>query len=171
MMLPEYSGWLEKQDQAPAYEYMRKLLLLLQWQKGGKSEAATHWILKTPHHLEWLDTLVTIFPQSKIIHTYRDPLTTLPSLLSMLYHGMKLFSDDVNPVERVPRDNIPVSRDGAADNIVRPILDQDPVSRKGKGTVRHPSSAGGIGPGPQLVEQHERPLGRAREDLRHAADV
>lgn len=96
MMLPEYSAWLEQQDQTPAYEYMRKLLLLLQWQK---SRQATHWVLKSPHHLEWLDTLIRIFPESRIIHTYRDPLTTLPSLLSMLYHCMKLLSDDVSPIE------------------------------------------------------------------------
>lgn len=93
LMVPEYSAWLEKQDQCPAYEYMKKLLLLLQWQKGGNKN---HWILKTPHHLEWLGTLVQVFPDAHIIHTHRDPLKTLPSFLSMAYHGMKIFSDEVS---------------------------------------------------------------------------
>jgi hypothetical protein len=40
-----------------------------------------------------------VFPGTKIIHTYRDPLKTLPSFLSMAYHGMKIFSDEVSPAE------------------------------------------------------------------------
>jgi hypothetical protein len=96
MLVPEYSAWLEKQDQEPAYGYMKKLLLLLQWQKG---RAQTHWVLKSPHHLEWLDVLVRVFPSTRIIHTHRDPLRNLASFLSMAFHAMRIFSEAVAPAE------------------------------------------------------------------------
>jgi hypothetical protein len=96
MLLPAYSAWLEKQDQEPAYRYMKKLLLLLQWQKGP---AQTHWVLKSPHHLEWLDVLVRVFPGTHIVHAHRDPLRNLASFLSMAFHAMRIFSEAVTPGE------------------------------------------------------------------------
>lgn len=94
LRVPGYSRWLETQDQRPAYEYMKKLLKLLQWQDPGK-----RWVLKTPHHMEYLDTLFEVFPEAKIIQTHRDPAVTLASFCSMLSHGRGVFSDSVDPVE------------------------------------------------------------------------
>ncbi len=96
MLLPEYSAWLERQDQEPAYRAMKKLLLLLQWQKGP---ARTHWVLKSPHHMEWLDVLVRVYPSAHVVHTHRDPLRNLASFLSMAYHAMRIFSAAVTPEE------------------------------------------------------------------------
>jgi len=96
MLLPEYSAWLERQDQEPAYRTMKKLLLLLQWQKGA---GQTHWVLKSPHHMEWLDVLTRVCPGARIVHTHRDPLRNLASFLSMAYHAMHIFSADVTPEE------------------------------------------------------------------------
>lgn len=94
MLMPAYSTWLEGQDQEPAYRYMKKLLLLLQWQKGGGGK---HWVLKSPHHMEWLDVLVRVYPGTRVIHTHRDPLRNLASFLSMAYHAMHIFSATVRP--------------------------------------------------------------------------
>jgi hypothetical protein len=96
MLLPEYSAWLERQDQAPAYRTMKKLLLLLQWQKGP---GHTHWVLKSPHHMEWLEVLTQVYPGARIVHTHRDPLRNLASFLSMAYHAMHIFSAAVTPLE------------------------------------------------------------------------
>ncbi len=96
MLVPEYSAWLATQDQEPAYRTMKKLLLLLQWQKGATQ---THWVLKTPHHMEWLDVLVHVFPGARIVHTHRDPLRNLASFLSMAFHAMHIFSAAVTPEE------------------------------------------------------------------------
>jgi hypothetical protein len=93
--LPSFSRWVEQQDARPGYEYLRKLLLLLQWQKGRGSR----WVLKSPNHLEWLATIVEVMPELRIVHTHRDPLVTLPSLLSMVYASMRVFSDHVRPEE------------------------------------------------------------------------
>lgn len=94
MLVPEYSAWLERQDQEPAYRTMKKLLLLLQWQKGA---GRTHWVLKSPHHMEWLDVLTRVYPAAHIVHTHRDPLRNLASFLSMAYHAMRIFSAAVRP--------------------------------------------------------------------------
>lgn len=94
MLLPEYSVWLEQQDQEPAYRYMRKVLLLLQWQKG--QQRRNHWVLKSPHHMEWLDVLMRVYPGTRIIQTHRDPLRNLASFLSMAYHAMRIFSEAVS---------------------------------------------------------------------------
>src|SRR5690606_7927756 len=56
--VPSFARWLEEQDQRPAYEYLRRMLQVLSWQRGG----AKRWVLKTPHHLEWLDSLLEVFP-------------------------------------------------------------------------------------------------------------
>jgi len=92
--VPSFAAWLEAQDQTPAYRYLRKMLQLLQWQTRGD-----RWILKTPHHLEWIDTLLAVFPDARIIQTHRDPVKTLASFCSMIAHGRGVFSDELDPRE------------------------------------------------------------------------
>jgi len=92
LQLPTFAAWLEQQDQTPAYAYMKRLLQLLRWQRP-----ADRWVLKSPHHLEWLDTLLAVFPRARIIQTHRDPVRTLASFCSMVAHIRGLFSDRVDP--------------------------------------------------------------------------
>ncbi len=89
--VPTFAHWLECQDQTPAYAYMKKLLQLLSWQNPGR-----RWVLKTPHHLEYLDVLRKVFPHCTIIQTHRDPTITVPSLCSMIWHGRFIFSNHVD---------------------------------------------------------------------------
>ncbi len=92
--VPTFSAWLEQQDQTPAYRTLYQLLQLLQWQRGPQ-----RWVLKTPHHLEWLDVLLAVFPDATIVQTHRDPAVTLASFCSMIAHGRGVFSDAVDPLE------------------------------------------------------------------------
>lgn len=94
MNVPTYARWLEKQDHTHAYEYFRTMLKILSWQDAGD-----HWVLKTPHHMEYLDVFLKTFPDAKVIQTHRDPRKTLPSFCSMVAHGRGIFSDHVNPKE------------------------------------------------------------------------
>ena len=73
------------QDMTPAYEYLAKLLKLLEWQRPAR-----RWVLKTPAHLPFLDVLLSVLPEARIIHTHRDPAETLPSYCSMI-------SPDITP--------------------------------------------------------------------------
>jgi hypothetical protein len=94
MNVPSYSGWLEKTDQSPAYEYMVKLMKLLQWQRPAK-----RWVLKTPHHLEFLDLAEKHFEDVQFLWTHRDVHQAIPSFLSMVAHSRILFSNEVEANE------------------------------------------------------------------------
>jgi len=94
LRVPSYAAWLEGQDPTPAYEYMRKLMQVLLWQRP-----ASHWVLKTPHHLEYFDTLFKVFPEAAVVQTHRDPRKTMGSFCSMVAHARGVFSDDVDAGE------------------------------------------------------------------------
>ena len=89
--VPSYATWLEKQDVTPAYEYMKSLLQLMQWQQPQR-----RWALKTPAHLEHMDVLLKVFPDARIIQTHRDPARTTASYSSMIVHGHGVFTDEVD---------------------------------------------------------------------------
>lgn len=91
MHVPSYAAWLEKTDQSSAYEYAAKLLKFLQWQRPAK-----RWILKSPHHMEFLDLAKKHFGQVHFIWTHRDILESLPSFISMVAHSHTIFSDRVS---------------------------------------------------------------------------
>lgn len=114
MHVPTYARWLEgrdhtrayedpgpptedrrrRRDHTRAYEEFRTLLQVLHWQ-----HPRLNWVLKTPHHMEYLDVVLEVFPTATIVQTHRDPLKTIPSFCSMVAHGHGLFSDRVDPHE------------------------------------------------------------------------
>ena len=96
MNVPTYSKWLEAQDHVPAYQALRRMMQYLQWQRPGIGKDV-RWVLKTPHHQEYFDPLLQVFPKALLVHTHRDPLKTSPSLFSMLTHLQMIFSDEVDP--------------------------------------------------------------------------
>ena len=91
MNVPTYAAWLEQTDQSPAYAYMVKLLKLLQWQRPGK-----RWVLKTPHHLEFLPLAKKYFGDVQFIWTHRNVNECIPSFLSMISYSRILFSEEVD---------------------------------------------------------------------------
>ena len=96
MNVPTYSKWLEEQDHVPAYQALKRMMQYLQWQRPGIGKSV-RWVLKTPHHQEYFDPLLEVFPNATIVHTHRDPLKTSPSFFSMITHLQMIFSDDVDP--------------------------------------------------------------------------
>jgi len=107
MHVPTYAKWLEGQDSTPAYAYLKKMMQLLHWQPGGQSGGqpggqsgedtpAKHTLLKSPHHMEYIDTILKVFPDASIIQTHRDPQKTMASFVSMVCHGAGVFSNEVD---------------------------------------------------------------------------
>lgn len=92
--VPAYAAWLETHDVTPSYRYLARLLRALAWQRPGR-----HWVLKTPHHMEFLAELLSVFPDAVIVQTHRDPQATLGSFCSMVAHGRGVFSDRVDARE------------------------------------------------------------------------
>jgi hypothetical protein len=93
MNVPTYAQWVETHDNRPAYEYMATLLRILSFFTGP-----SRWILKSPHHLEFLDVFLDVFEDATVVWAHRDPCETLPSFCSMMCHGRGIFSDAVDPV-------------------------------------------------------------------------
>ena len=92
MHVPSYASWLEEHDHRPVYRDFKKMLQLLQHRQPEK-----HWVLKSPHHMEYMDVVLEQFPDATIIETHRDPRKTMPSFCSMVSHSHGIFSDTVNP--------------------------------------------------------------------------
>jgi hypothetical protein len=90
--VPSFAAWLEQQDQTPAYAWLADCMRVLSEGRDGE-----FWLLKSPHHLEWLDTVFEVFPDVTIIQTHRDPLETIPSFCSLVAHGWGVMSDHVDP--------------------------------------------------------------------------
>ena len=81
MNVPSYSEWVEAQDHTAAYEDLHRMLQALQWQNPGRERK--RWILKSPHHLGFIDKLMNVFEDALIVQTHRHPLETVPSFCSM----------------------------------------------------------------------------------------
>ena len=94
MHVPSYSRWLEVQDHTWSYEYFQQVLKVLCWKRRGRA-----WVLKTPHHMEYLDVFLKVFPDATIVQTHRDPRISLASYFSMVAHARGILSDSVNPKE------------------------------------------------------------------------
>jgi hypothetical protein len=92
--VPTYGVWLRSYDQSRAYGELREWLQALQHQdptrKGQK------WVLKSPHHLTAVDTVLDVFPESKIVMTHRTPTSAVPSYASMVSEMSARYSDVID---------------------------------------------------------------------------
>ena len=92
--VPSYAKWLENVDQSYAYEYGGRLLKFLQWQQPGK-----RWVLKSPHHLEFMPLIDKFYGHPSFLWTHRDLAECIPSFLSMVCYSRAIFSDEVRMEE------------------------------------------------------------------------
>lgn len=65
--MPMWRDAYRSRDQRPSYAYLRRLLKVLQWLRGG-----TRWVLKSPQHLEQFPALCDTFPDANFAVTHRD---------------------------------------------------------------------------------------------------
>jgi hypothetical protein len=94
--VPAYRSWIDGQSFAPAYAYLHRMLQFLQWQKRRCGLTAQRWVLKSPAHLGYLDTLRVQFPDSHVVHMHRDPKRTIPSGASLNATLHAMHSNDVD---------------------------------------------------------------------------
>ena len=98
--LPAYRAWIDDQDFTPAYAYLHRMLQFLQWQKRQRGDTASRWVLKSPAHLGYLDTLRKQFPDLHVVHMHRDPRDTIASgaSLNASLHAMHADTVDLQRV-------------------------------------------------------------------------
>ena len=89
--MPTWRDAYLARDQRPSYAYLRKVLQVLQWLRGG-----TRWVLKSPQHLEQFPALVETFPDATFVVTHRDPVSVTTSMVTMLAYSARLTRDRVD---------------------------------------------------------------------------
>lgn len=94
--LPRYRRFLDEADFTPAYGHLHEMLQFLQWQKRQRGEAIGRWVLKTPVHLGYLDTLRAQFPDLHLVHLHRDPVESIGSGASLNATLHAMHSDHVD---------------------------------------------------------------------------
>lgn len=90
--LPSYGEWWKQADQAPAYAYMKRVLQVLQWARGGE-----RWVLKSPQHLSQFNVLYETFPDATFVVTHRDPAAVTVSMATMAAYAGRLQLATVDP--------------------------------------------------------------------------
>ncbi len=88
--LPNYRDWLFATDMTSAYTYHKRFLQLLQ------ADAPGVWNLKMPSHALWLETLLKVYPDARLVWTHRDPFTAMGSFCSIISLGHMGFTGKVD---------------------------------------------------------------------------
>ena len=70
-----------------------------QSEKRQRGEPLRPFVLKTPSHLGYLETLLDEFPDAHIVHAHRDPVDVIPSGASLNTTLWRTHCDDVDPHE------------------------------------------------------------------------
>ncbi|MGE0878692.1 MAG: sulfotransferase [Acidimicrobiia bacterium] len=76
---PDYHEWFLQADEEPSYERYADNLRLI-----ALREPAKPWLLKNPSHTFGMASLLKVFPDARIVMTYRDPVESIPSGASLI---------------------------------------------------------------------------------------
>jgi sulfotransferase family protein len=91
-----YADWLLQTDMSSAYEYERLVLQMLQ------SRAPGAWSLKMPSHAVHIETLLSTYPDVRIVWAHRDPFKSTASFLRLNYLSRAVLGADVDLEVIVP---------------------------------------------------------------------
>jgi hypothetical protein len=121
--LPQYREWIFSTDVTSAYEYHRLFLQVL------GSKAPGPWNLKMPSHALYLETLLKVYPDARLIWTHRDPITATGSFCSLITLGHRGFTADHQPDIPWIRENQPWQAQLHADRIMdaRAVIGHDRI--------------------------------------------
>ncbi len=92
-LIPSWRDRFMAEDQTSSYEYLRTILKVLQWLRGG-----TRWVLKSPQHLEQFGPLVATFPDATFVVTHRDPVSVTVSMATMIAYTSRMALETIDPV-------------------------------------------------------------------------
>jgi hypothetical protein len=91
-LLPTWRDFFKAEDQTGSYEYLRTVLRVLQWLRGGE-----RWVLKSPQHLEQFGPLVSTFPDATFVVTHRDPSSVTVSMATMVAYTSRMSVEHIDP--------------------------------------------------------------------------
>jgi hypothetical protein len=83
--LPSYRDWWDATDQTASYEYLKDVLRVLTFERGG-----ARWVLKSPQHLAQFPVLAEVFPDATFVVTHRDPVAVTVSMATMVAYSARM---------------------------------------------------------------------------------
>jgi len=89
--MPTWRDHYLARDQRPSYAYLRRILQVLQFERGGD-----RWVLKSPQHLEQFVALVDTFPDATFVVTHRDPVSVTASMSTMLAYAARMAQSRID---------------------------------------------------------------------------
>ncbi|MED5618844.1 sulfotransferase family protein [Ideonella sp. BN130291] len=89
--IPGYYRWFLQADKHGAYGYMADQMRLVEWSRN--TAPGRRWIMKNPQHMMDLDLLLATFPDAKLVFTHRDPVKTVGSVMSLMWHFAARHTD------------------------------------------------------------------------------
>ncbi|MEZ0123290.1 MAG: sulfotransferase [Candidatus Reddybacter sp.] len=92
--VPSYSQWLTTADHEPTYVHFKRILQTLQWKYPGE-----RWLLKSPSHIDGVDSILNVFPDARFVQTHRDPVKAVASFASLCAAFRGLCSKSVDMAE------------------------------------------------------------------------
>jgi hypothetical protein len=90
--VPSWREWYKATDQTPYYQWTRKVLQVLQHQRGPD-----RWVLKSPQHLEQFGPLMATYPDAFVVVTHRDPVSITASFCTMVTYTARVSQEQVDP--------------------------------------------------------------------------
>ena len=90
--MPSWRDHFIAHDQRPHYAYLKKVLQVLTWLRGGE-----RWVLKTPQHIEQFGPLLETFPDATFVVTHRDPIAVTASVTTMLSYTARMSQAKPDP--------------------------------------------------------------------------
>jgi hypothetical protein len=88
--VPSYTIYKSGLDEAPVYDWHRRMLQTLQW-----ATPTPRWVVKAPSHLSRLPLVFATYPDARVVMTHRDPLRVVGSLADLMSTLHWMHSDVV----------------------------------------------------------------------------
>jgi Sulfotransferase family len=92
-LMPTWRDYYLGHDQTPHYEYLKQVLQVLTWLRGGE-----RWVLKSPQHCEQIPALLNVFPDATFVVTHRDPVSVTASVVTMLTYAARMSVAHPDPI-------------------------------------------------------------------------
>ncbi|MDQ1361043.1 MAG: hypothetical protein QOJ44_1420 [Acidimicrobiaceae bacterium] len=92
-LVPTWREYYKAEDQTPSYQYLRTILQVMQWLRGGR-----RWVLKSPQHLEQFGPLLSTFPDATFVVPHRDPVAVTVSMTTMVTYTARMVTEQVDPL-------------------------------------------------------------------------
>lgn len=90
LQVPGYRKWYAGQTHEKGYAYLKQTLQILQTEPApGNKTPDARWILKSPQHVDQLETILKIFPDARLILTRRNPVQAVLSMITMMLYSSR----------------------------------------------------------------------------------